>query len=134
LDLTGTIDAVMLAIKNQDLPALSTFVNDQGLRLSPYEYVNTVTDVVLSTGEVYNGLALSRTFLRGSYDGSGEPIDLPIGQYREKFVYDLDFTTAPEIYHNQKFERGNTLNNIFDVYTGKEIVEFHFPQIDPQYE
>ena len=92
------------------------------------------SDVVLTSGEVYNGLALSRTFLRGVYDGSGEPIDLPIGQYREKFVYDVDFVAAPEIYHNQKFNRGNTLNNIFDIYTGKEIIEYHFPQIDPQYE
>gem|GEM_PF-6875193 len=32
------------------------------------------------------------------------------------------------------FQRGNTINNIFDVYTGKEIVDYHFPQIDPQYE
>lgn len=134
LDLTGTIDAVINAIKTQDLITLSTFVSDQWLRFSPYEYVNTVTDVVLSTGEVYNGLALSKTFLRGSYDGSGEPIDLPIGQYREKFVYDVGFVTAPEVYHNQKFERGNIINNIFDVYTGKYIVEYHFPQIDPQYE
>lgn len=134
LDLSGTIDAVINAIKNQDLITLSTFVSDQWLRFSPYEYVNTETDVILSTGEVYNGLALSRTFLRWSYDGSWEPMDLSIGQYREKFVYDVDFVTAPEIYHNQKFERGNTLNNIFDVYTGKEIIEYHFPQIDPQYE
>ena len=124
----------MTAIKNQDFPTLSTFVWPQGLRVSPYEYVNTGTDVILSTGEVYNGLALSKTFIRGLYDGSGEPIDLPFWQYREKFVYDVDFVTAPETYHNQKFERGNTLNNIFDVYTAKEIIEYHFPQIDPQYE
>lgn len=134
LDLTGTIDAVMNAIKSGDLVTLSTFVGDQWLRFSPYENVNTGSDVVLTSGEVYNGLALSRTFIRGAYDGSGEPIDLPIGQYREKFVYDADFATAPEVYHNQKFERGNIINNIFDVYTGKEIVEYHFPQIDPQYE
>ncbi len=134
LDLTGTIDAVMNALKNNDLITLSTFVGDQWLRFSPYEHVNTWTDIVLNSWELYNGLSLSRTFIRGSYDGSGEPIDLPIGQYREKFVYDVDFINAPEVYHNQKFKRGNIINNIFDVYTGKEIVEYHFPQIDPQYE
>lgn len=134
LDLTGTIDAVLNAIKTKNLIILSTFVGDQGLRFSPYEYVHTETDVVLSTGEIYHWLALSKTFLRGTYDGSGEPINLPISQYREKFVYDADFVHAPEIYHNQKFQRGNTTNNIFDIYTGKEIVEYYFPQIDPQYE
>ena len=134
LDLSGTIDTVINAIKNQDLVTLSTFVGIQGLRFSAYEYVNTWTDIVLSTDEVYNGLALSRSFNRWVYDGSGEPIDIWIGQYRENFVYDVDFVTAPETYHNQKFERGNIINNIFDVYTGKEIVEYHFPQINPQYE
>ncbi len=134
LDLSWTIDAVIDAIKNQDLVTLSTFVGDQWLRFSPYEYVNTGSDVVLISDEVYNGLALSRTFVRGAYDGSWEPIDLPLWQYREKFVYDVDFVNAPEIYYNQKFQRGNTTNNIFDIYTGKEIVDYHFSQIDPQYE
>ncbi len=134
LDLTWTIDVVLNAIKTQDLITLSTFIGDQGLRFSPYEYVNIETDVILTSDEVYHGLALSRTFIRGSQDGSGFPIDLWIGQYREKYVYDVDFINAPEVYHNQKFERGNTINTIFDVYSGKEIVEYHFPQIDPQYE
>ena len=49
-------------------------------------------------------------------------------------MYDVDFAQAPEIYVNQKFERGNTINNIFDVYSGKSIIDYHFPQIDPQYE
>lgn len=134
LDLSGTTEAVMLAIKNSDLPKLSTFVWPKWLRFSPYEYINTGTDVVLTSGEVYYGQAMSRSFTRWSYDGSGEPINLWIWQYREKFVYDVDFITAPEVYHNQKFQRGNITNTIFDVYTGKEIIEYHFPQIDPQYE
>ncbi len=134
LDLSGAIDMVINAIINQDFVTLSTFVGAQWVRFSPYTYINTWSDIVLSAEEVYNGLSISSTRNRGTYDGSGEPIDLWIGQYREKFVYDVDFVTAPEIYHNQKFERGNTLNTIFDVYTGKEIVEYHIPQIDPQYE
>ncbi|MFA6256135.1 MAG: hypothetical protein WC606_03025 [Candidatus Absconditabacterales bacterium] len=133
-DLSGAMNTVLLALKNNDLLTLSTFVGPQGLRFSPYEHVNITTDIVLSTDEVYNGLALSRSFTWGAYDGSGEPIDLGIGQYFEKFVYDADFVTAPEIYHNKKFERGNVINNIFDVYSGNYIVEYHFSQIDPQYE
>lgn len=133
-DLSWVIQDVLLAIKNTDLLTLSSFVWPQGLRFSPYEYVNTTSDVILNTGEVANGLALSRSFTRWAYDWSGEPIDLWIGQYREKFVYDRDFMNAPEVYHNQKFERGNTFNTIFDVYSGKYIIEYHFPRTDPQYE
>jgi hypothetical protein len=76
LDLSGTIDAVINAIKNQDLITLSTFVGNQSLRFSPYTYINTGSDIVLSKEMVYNGLAMSSTRNRGAYDGSGEPIDL----------------------------------------------------------
>lgn len=134
LDLSGTLDAVLLDIKNMDLLSLSQFVWPEWLRFSPYEYVDTESDVVLTKEILANGLALSRTFMRWTQDGSGFPIDLWIAQYREKYVYDVDFINAPEVHYNQKFNRGNTLNTIFDVYKDKEIIEYHFPQIDPQYE
>jgi hypothetical protein len=134
LDLTWTIKAVIFAIKDMDFFPLSLFVWPNGVRFSAYEHVNTNTDVLLSTDEIENALSISRSYTRWTYDGKGDPIDLWIWQYREKFVYDADFINAPEVYHNQKFERGNIINNIFDVYSGKEIVEYHFPQIDPQYE
>jgi hypothetical protein len=113
---------------------LATFVGPQGLRFSPYAYVNTGTDVVLTSGEVHNGLAISRSYTWGVSDGSGEPIDLWIGQYFEKFIYDLDFLSAPEINENKEIIRGNIVNNIFDVYSGDEIIEFYIPGVDPKYE
>lgn len=133
-DFTGSIDAVLLAIKTNDLLTLSTFVGPQWLRFSPYEYVNTGSDVVLSTEEVYNGLAMSRSFTWGSADGSWFPIDLWIGQYFEKFINDADYANAPEILYNQSVQRGNTINNIAQVYSGKQWVEFYFSWFDPQYE
>lgn len=133
-DFTGAIDAVLLAIKTNDLPTLSTFVGPQWLRFSPYEYVNTGSDIVLSTEEVYNGLTMSRSFTRGTADGSWFPIDLWIGQYFEKFVNDADYANAPEISYNQSVQRGNTINNIAQVYSGKQWVDFYFSWFDPQYE
>lgn len=133
-DLSGVATQVIIALQNSDFITLANFVGQQWLRFSPYEYINTGTDIILTSGEVYHALAFSRTFTWWTYDGSGEPIDLWIGQYFQKFVYDVDFAQAPEIYVNQKFERGNTINNIFDVYSGKSIIDYHFPQIDPQYE
>lgn len=133
-DFTGAIASVLLAIKTNDLPTLSTFVGSQWLRFSPYEYVNTWSDVVLSTEEVYNGLIMSRSFIWGTADGSGFPLDLWIGQYFEKFVNDADWASAPEILYNQSVQRGNTINNIAQVYSGKQWVEFHFAWFDPQYE
>jgi len=133
-EFTGTVNTVLLALKNQDLVTLSTFVSEQWLRFSPYEYVNTWTDIVLTTWEIYNWLALSRSFIRWTYDGKGNPIDLWIGQYFEKFVNDADYMNAPVVLYNQSTQRGNTINNIGQVYQGKQWVEYYFSWFDAQYE
>ena len=133
-DLSGSIDTVLLALKNQDFATLAQFVWPQGLRFSPYEHVSTGTDIVLSTDEVANALTISRSYIRWAYDGSGEPIDLWIWQYFEKFVNDADYATAPEVYQNQSIQRGNTINNIAEVYSGKQWVEFYFSGFDAQYQ
>jgi hypothetical protein len=39
-NLSGVIDEVLFAIKNNDLITLSTFVGAQGVRFSPYTYIN----------------------------------------------------------------------------------------------
>lgn len=133
-DFTGAVNTVLLALKNQDFATLVTFVWSQWLRFSPYEHVDISTDVVLSTGEVENALTISRSYLWWNYDGSGEPIDLWIGQYFEKFVNDADYVNAPEIIYNQSTQRGNTINNIGQVYQGKQRVEYYFSWFDAQYE
>lgn len=132
-DLSGAIDDVLLAIKNNDLLILSTFVWTQGLRFSPYTYINTGSDIILSTEEIYNWLAMSNIRNRWAYDGTGFPIELWIGQYFEKFVNNADYANAPEIIYNQVSERGNNMNNIAEVYEGKQRVEFYFPWFDPEF-
>jgi len=134
LDLTWTIDTVLNAIKQQDLVTLATFVGNNWVRFSPYTYINTWSDIILSAEEIRNGLAISSTRNRGAYDGSGEPIDLWIGQYFEKFVSDADYANAPEVLYNEVSQRGNNMNNIAEIYSGKQRVEFYFPWFDPQYE
>lgn len=129
-----TAKAILQTLKNNDYLALAAFVGPEWVRFSPYTYVNTGTDVVLIKDEIYNWLALSRTFIRWSYDGSWEPIDLPFWPYFEKFVYDVDFLNAPEVNENKEIMRGNIINNVFDIYKDKEIIEFYIPGIDPKYD
>lgn len=133
-DFTWSIQAVLLAIKTQDFATLATFVWSQWLRFSPYEYVNTGTDIVLTSGQIANALSMSGIYTWGSYDGSWEPINLTIGQYFTKFVNDADYATAPQVLYNQSMQRGNIINNIAQVYVGKQWVESHFTWFDPQYE
>jgi len=49
-------------------------------------------------------------------------------------VNDADYATAPEVLYNQSMQRGNIINNVDQVYYGKQWVESHFTGFDGQYE
>jgi len=123
-----------LALKNKDMDTLSAMASESGVRFSPYSNINKTSDVVLEPIVLQNAYILSRTFVWGSYDGSGEPIDLPYGQYYDKFVYDKDFLNASQIKFNEIIGQGNTINNLKESYPDAEFVEYHFPGFDAQYE
>lgn len=129
-----TAKKILQLIKNNDFKSLAKFIWPQGIRFSPYTYVNKETDKILSKDEILNWKDSSQIFIRWTYDGSWEPIQLSIKEYFKKFVYDSDFLNAPEIIQNQEIMRGNMINNIFDIYTGKYIIEFYIPGTDPKYE
>ncbi|MBN1494755.1 hypothetical protein JW911_03410 [Candidatus Peregrinibacteria bacterium] len=134
LTLEQAATTAITALKNEDMILLSSLASEKGVRFSPYAYINIDTDVVLEPEVLKNVQALSSTFVWGSYDGSGEPIDLPFGWYYEKFVYSKDFLNAPEIKYNEIIGRGNSINNLKEVYLNAEFSEYHFPGFDPQYE
>jgi hypothetical protein len=134
---TGLPEAAQQAIwalKTENYLGLAALVDEQlGLRFSPYSYVRP-EDQHFNQDEVDFLPALSRTFLWGSYDGSGEPIDLPVHAYRERFIYDVDFAQPQVIGFNTVIGQGNTLNNWEEFYPGAAMVEFHFRGFDPQYD
>ena len=133
-DFSGAVDTVIHALKKQDFATLATFVWPQGIRFSPYEYVNTQTDVILDKQIVENALTISRSYVWWISDGKWDPIDLWIVQYFEKFVNDADYIKAPEILYNQSIQRGNMINNIAQIYTWKTWVDFYFSWFNAQYE
>ncbi len=133
-DFSGAVTSVLQALKNNDFQKLSTFVWSHGLRFTPYGHVNTETDIVLDTQIVASAPTINRSYVRGIYDGKWDPIDLSIGQYFEKFVNDADYAKAPQLLYNQNIQRGNTINNVAEIYTGKQWVEFYFSGFDPQYQ
>ena len=131
--LTWVAQQTILAIKTQDFATLSTLASTNGVRFSAYENVNTWNDIVLTVQQIATAGATSWAYNRWSYDGSGQPITLSIGQYRAKFVYDTDFASAPVQQWNQVTQRGNVINNITSAYAGKQVIEYHVTGIDPQY-
>jgi hypothetical protein len=123
------------ALKNKNFGYLSTLAHpEKGIRFTPYAYIDVEKDVVLKASEIKNIQADSRSFSWGSYDGSGEPINLPFGEYFDKFVWDQDFSDAQISAKNEFLSGGNSTNNLKEVYPDAQYYEYYFSGFDPQYE
>ncbi|AIQ11047.1 copper amine oxidase N-terminal domain-containing protein [Paenibacillus durus] len=126
--------AAVQALKAKDWAALSSMVHSsRGVRFSPYGYVDTAKDIVLSSGEIAAIGADGTVRTWGAYDGTGDPIKLTFAQYYDKFIYSADFAEAPEMGYNQTIGTGNSLNNARGVYPDAIVVEYHYDGFDPQY-
>jgi hypothetical protein len=124
---------VIQTLKSQDMVALSSYVHpSNGVRFSPYAYVKE-SDQVFLADQVVGALADSTIYTWGAYDGSGAPIDLSFADYYFKFVYDVDFSNAPQMALNARLSVGNSIDNSPEFYPGAMIVEYYFPGFDPQY-
>lgn len=125
---------VLAAIKDYDMEKLSQVIHpEKGVRFTPYAYVDASKDLVFSSDEIKSIGEDTKKYLWGSYDGSGEPIELTFSDYYKKFIYDADFINAKEVGYNKILGKGNSLNNSFEFYKNSIIVEYHFPGIDPLY-
>lgn len=132
--LTASLN-VLAALDAKDMNALATYTHaTQGIRFSPYAYVDTSTDLVFQSTALGALLNDTTLYTWGSFDGSGEPISLTFDDYFDDFVYDEDYLNPHIIGINQVIGQGNTLVNLSTVYPNAEFVEFHFTGFDAQYQ
>jgi hypothetical protein len=127
----------IMALKDRDMGELADLVHpDKGVRFSPYTYVRAGPggDLVFSAAQIPGLLADPTVYHWGTFDGSGEPIDLTFAAYYERFVYDADFARPDIVGLDETVGQGNTINNIAGVYPEGITVEYHFEGFDPQYE
>lgn len=133
--LLSTAINVIELIKSQDMMGLSAYVHPEaGIRFTPYFYVDTQIDQVFTEQEVAGLMQNNQIIEWGSFDGSGHPIELKFNDYYDLFVYDEDFANAEMIGNNIAIGKGNVLDNVDIAYPNGSFIEFHFSQIDPQYE
>ncbi|MBV9791129.1 MAG: hypothetical protein JOZ51_23235 [Chloroflexi bacterium] len=119
------------ALKNRDMVQLASMAHpDKGVLFSPYGFMGE--DKVILKAEQLSGALTDPTVRHwGSFDGTGDPIDLTFAAYFERFVYSHDFAAAPQISYNQPIK---------EIYHAEEfdpssiMVEYHFPGFDPKYE
>lgn len=124
---------VLQAIKEKDFSTLADYVHpDICLRFSPYPTIQT-QDLVFCPSDIRTLFSDNTQYQWGRFDGSGKPIQMTFSEYYNRFIYDVDFAHAEMIGFNEIIGTGNAINNIHDFYPQGVFVEYHFPEIDPQY-
>ena len=126
---------VLELLNDKDMDDLSDFVHPtKGVRFSPYGYIDVDNHLVFTAGQVDDLDDDTEVYTWGSYDGSGEDIDLDFDDYYYDFIFDVDFSDPELIGNNAIIGIGNSLINIEEVYPDGHFVELHFTGFDPQYE
>lgn len=126
-----TAQQAIQALRNRDMVRIAGMAHpEKGVLFSPYGSAQA-TNVILKADQLSGALADSTIYTWGSYDGTGEPIELTFADYFERFVYSQDFAQAPQIGYNQVIG-GQYRAEDFD--PSSVMVEYHFPGFEPRYE
>ncbi|MGZ8551233.1 MAG: hypothetical protein ACXWV2_11250 [Chitinophagaceae bacterium] len=128
-------EKILTLIKTKIYKEFSLFIHPQvGLRFSPYAYIDTATDRVLSANQFLKLANQNKRIVWDSnWDKDEKPELLTIDEYFKRFVYDVDFLHAPLKSINQYHSQGTDLNNIAEAYPECTVVEFFFPGFDEKY-
>jgi len=125
----GIAWAIVDALARGDVSQLGEWVHpEQGVRFSPYAYVDPKHDQILTAAEMKSAWIDDRFRVWGSYDGTGDPIELTFRDYVDRFVYDADFSAAEQFAVGKRLGgHGGTIDNTEQVYPRATTVEFHLP-------
>lgn len=121
------------SLKEKNMESLSQIVWIDWVIFSPYNNINTWHKKIFKDS-FKNLFSNTQIINRWVYDWSWEPINLNFKDYFDKFIYDVDFSTAPEKILNKVVQRWNIINNIETFYPGSQTIEYYFSWFDSQYE
>lgn len=135
MDVLSLAPEVLKSLKAQNYVALSGFIHpEEGLTLVPYSTVEPGINLCFTAKEIAGAASNSNKYIWGLKDGSGLPIELTMTDYFKEYVFDVDYTTAPNIALNRVQQTGNSLENVEEAYPDCPYVEFNFSGIDPALE
>lgn len=124
---------IIQIIKNKDWNKLSEIASEEGIRFSPYTFVDVKSDKVLSREQIKTVPNDKYKYTWGTFDGSGEPMILSFQDYYKKFIMSHEFNKTTDISYNSPEQRGNIINNVDDVYKRNITIEYHVAGVDPKY-
>jgi hypothetical protein len=131
--LVSTGQEILLLLKNKQYDKLvKYFAPEDSVHFSPYGFIGS-GEQTLNAKDFIADLSSNKKIHWGTYDGSGEPIELSLKQYIEKFVYNADFLNAEKTGIDKFIGSGNSLNNLKTIYPDTRFIEYHFPGFDKKY-
>ena len=128
---------ILTAFKNKNYLAVADFIDPvSGVRFSPYGFIDTIRNVILSKEKFAEqaGNSNQDKIVWGEFDGSGDTIRMTLNEYIQKFVYDVDFSKPETRKVNEFIGHGNSLNNLSSVYKDCDFTESHFSGFEKKYE
>lgn len=126
-------ESALTLLKAEDFTGLSALVHpEKGLTLTPFSTVSAECDRTLSSQEVSALSEDEEIYVWGVMDGSGMPIRSTCSEYFDRFVFNADYTQAPEVGVDTVVLSGNALENVSDAYPQARFVDYSFPGIDPE--
>lgn len=133
--LLGLTADILLHIEREEYQEFAEYIHPrEGLRFSPYGYVDTAHDQLFTKEKFLSTLSSPSKILWGYYDGSGDPIRLNLREYFRKFVYDVKFARPENLSLNKTVSPGNSLNNLQNIYPGSSYTESYFSGFEKKYE
>ncbi len=121
--------AVLDALKMRNGSALAALAHpEKGVRFSPYQYVRVATDQVLTRSDLTQAFA-DPTIRTWGIDGGRT-----YAAYHDRYVYDVDFKSAPQIAYRQALARAFTIGNLSAVYPDGVTAQSLFPGFDPKFQ
>lgn len=130
--LLNTACAVLHALKEEDYSQVASFVHpERGVTFTPYSSVDFERDLTFSAAQIQGLAQDDKVYTWGFEDGRGDPIQMTMAQYVDRYVFNTDYTQATEIGIDQIMISGNALENLTTAYPGCRFVDFCVPSIDP---
>ncbi len=114
---------ILQLLKMKDYEKFANYIlPEKGVRFSMYGYVQPKKDKIFTKDDFLKYIGTNIKFTWGEKDGTGDLLQMSLKNYLEKWVFVKDFTQS-EFSLNEIKNRGNTINNIKEVYPNSDFTE-----------
>jgi hypothetical protein len=111
---------------------INDFISSSGIIFIPYGY-HSKDNVFLPKDSISYFWNSEQKVIWGSYDGSGDEIELTFKEYYKEFIWDMDFTQADTVMYEYSMGFGNTIDNLKEYIPSAKYVEFYIEGKNPDY-